>query len=86
MEAGQGTSVGVFQRWLAFDIKDRSHSKRSRAKDGGKADRGIEGSSSLADHRGAEAWTPQGPPMGFWATADEGGGDLTTNNLGPELS
>lgn len=82
MEAGWGTSVGVFLRWRAFDIRDRSRSKRSRAKDGGKADRGMACSSSLADHRGAEALTPLGPPMGFEATADEGGGDLTTKNSG----
>lgn len=24
--------------------------------------------------------------MSFWATADEGGGDLTTSNMGPKLS
>lgn len=86
MEVGRGTSVGGFQRWWAFDIKDRSRSKRSRAKNGGKADLGMACSSSLADHRGAEAWTPWGPTMSFRATADEGGGDLTTNNLGPKQS
>lgn len=83
---GRGTSVGVFQRWGAFDIKDRSRSKRSRAKDGGKADLGMACSSSLVDHRGAEAAAPLGPTMSFRATADEGGGDLTTNNVGPKLS
>lgn len=86
MEAGWGTSVGGFLRWRAFDIRDRSHSKRSRAKDRGKADRGMACSSSLADHRGAEALTPLGPTMGFEATADEGGGDLTPKNLDPKLS
>lgn len=86
LEVGRGTSVGVFQRWGAFDIKDRSRSKRSWAKDGGKADLGMACSSSLVDHRGAEAWTPLGPAMSFRATADEGGGDLTTNNTGPKLS
>lgn len=86
MEAGQGTIVGGFLRWRAFDIRDRSPSKRSRAKDGRKADRGMACSSSLADHRGAEALTPLGPTMGFGATADEGGGDITKNNLGPTLS
>lgn len=86
MEAGRGTSVGGFRRWRAFDIRDRSHSKRSRAKDGGKADRGMACSSSLTDLRGAEPLTPLGPTRGFGAMADEGGGDLTTNNLGPKLS
>lgn len=85
MEARRGTSGGGCLRWRAFDIRDRSHSKRSRAKDGGKVDRGMAWSSSLADHRGAEVLTPLGPTMGFGATADEGGGDLTTNNLGPKL-
>lgn len=86
MEAGQGTSVGGFLRLRAFDFWDRSHSKRSRAKDGGKAEWGMACSSSLADHRGAEALTPLRPTMGFGAATDEGGGDLTTNNLGPKLS
>lgn len=85
MEAGQGTSVGGCLRWRAFDTRDRSHSKRSRAKEEGKVDRGTACSSSLADHREAEALTPLGPTMGLGATADEGGGDLSTNNLGPKF-
>lgn len=86
MEAGRGTSVGGFLRWQAFDIQDRSHSKRSQAKDGGKVDWGMACCPSLVDHRGVEALTPLGPTMGFGATTDEGGGDLTTNNLDPKLS
>lgn len=86
MAAGWGTSVRGFLRWRAFDVRNRSHSKRSRAKDGEKADRGMACSFSLVDHRGVEALTPLGPTSGFGATADEGGGDLTTDNLDPKRS
>lgn len=84
MGVGRGTSAGVFPRWRAFDIKDRSHCERSRAEDGGKADQGTACSSSLADHRGAEAWTPLGPTMGFWGNRWWRGWGLNSKQSGSE--